>query len=242
MAIAKYYGLDIGGKHTFDDWGLIMTSYYMPEPEPKISRLELPFSSGTIDLTDATGVTPYNDRDGLEFVFLLRDGNAETFASKVQEIAMHLHGKYLKMIPDHDESYYYMVRLSVDSKKTNPRRSEIVLKGVSDPFKYDVLASNEPWEWDSFNFVTGVIQDTSDINVNGTKAITIRAGGVPTCPEFYVSKIETSLSVTFNGVTYNFSNGTGNYRFPQLRVSDSNTTLTFTGKGKVSVSYRGRFL
>lgn len=240
--LSNIHGLTIGDKHTYDDFGLIMTSYYMPEPEPKIERIDLPFSSGTIDLTDSTGVTPYNDRQGLEFVFEMLDGTRQLFASKVQEIAMYLHGKSLKLIPDHDLSYYYMVRLSVDPKKTNPKTSTITLKGIADPFKYNTLASNEPWKWSPFNFVTGVIQDTSDITVSGTKSVTVIAGGVPTCPEFFVSLINTNLSVTYEGKEYKFANGTGKYRFPQLRVSDSNATLVFKGSGKVSIAYRGRYL
>lgn len=237
------YGMTIGDKHTYDDFGLILTDYYMPEPEPKIERIDLPFSSGTIDLTDSTGVTPYDDRKNLEFKFQVIDGTRERFASLVQRLSMHLHGKYLKMIPDHELSYYYMVRLSVDSVKTNPRTSTIVLKGVADPFKYDSVASNEPWLWDPFNFETGVIQDTSDITVNGTKTVHIRAGGVPTCPEFFVSNINTTLSVTFEGTEYKFANGANrNYRFPQIRISSENADLIFRGNGKVSVSYRGRFL
>lgn len=240
--LENLHGLTIGDKHTFDDFGLIMTSFYMPEPEPKIERIDLPFSSGTIDLTDATGITPYNDRTGIEIVFEMLDGSRETFASKVQQLSMFLHGKSLKMIPDHDQSYYFMVRLSVVPKKTNPKTSTITLKGIADPFKYDTIASNEPWKWDSFNFVNGVIQDTSDLTVNGTKNVTISAGGIPTCPEFYVSNINTTLSVTYEGTEYKFTNGIGNYRFPQLRISDTTATLTLKGNGKVSISYRGRYL
>lgn len=238
----KEYGLLIGDKHTVRDFGLMMTSYYMPEPETKIQKIDLPFSSGSIDLTDATGVTPYNDRTGLEFVFLMRDGGAEQFAQRVQELSMYLHGKPMKLIPDHEEGYYYIVRLNVDPKKTNVRTSEIVITGVADPFKYNILASNEPWEWDSFNFVNGVIQDTSDITVSGTKTISVMAGGVPTCPQFYVSLISGSLSVTYKDIEYKFSNGVGNYKFPQITISDTDTDLTFKGNGKVSIIYRGRFL
>ncbi|MBQ0141762.1 MAG: hypothetical protein KBT06_03005, partial [Prevotellaceae bacterium] len=232
----------LNGKHTARDYNLFLYSYYMPEPEPKVERVDLPFSSGSIDLTEATGIVPYKDREGLEFKFILKDGNAENFANIVQSLSMFLHGKYLKMIVDHDTSYYYMVRLNVDPKKTNARNSEIVLTGVADPFKYNLLASNEPWEWNPFSFVSGVIQDTSDITVNGEKEIEVMAGGIPTCPEFYVSKIETTLSVVFDDITYKFASGAGSYRFPQIRISGDDAVIKFVGKGKVSLAYRGRFL
>lgn len=58
----------LNGKHTFNDYGLYMESYYIPEPTTKLELVDLPFSSGSIDLTEATGTIPYNDRTGLEFI------------------------------------------------------------------------------------------------------------------------------------------------------------------------------
>lgn len=229
-------------KRTFEDFGLKMLSFYIPEPAPKLNKIDLPFSSGSVDLTDALGETPYNDRDGLNFEFKLYDGSYERWEYAKSQLAMFLHGKRLKMIVDSDLGYYYVVRLEVDSTKSNKYNSTIVLKGSSDPFKYDLIASNDPWKWDSFNFFTGIIQDTSDITVAGTRDVNIIAGAMATCPEFYVSKIDTVLYVEFEGKEYEFNKGIGKYRFPQIKISGKDATLKINGYGKVSIAYRGRYL
>lgn len=230
-------------RHTEKDFGLRMLSFYIPEPETKVVTVDLPFSSGAIDLTDANGVTPYADRKGLNFEFKVYDGDYVHWEMKKSEIASFLHGRKLKMVPDSDPAYYYNVRLQVDSNKSNKVNSTIVLTGTAEPFKYSLQASNEPWKWDPFNFETGIIRETtSDITVTREATVTIFAGNVPTCPEFYVSRIDTTLSVIYGGNTYKFANGPGKYRFPQIRVSGDEEELRLEGNGKVSVSYRGRYL
>lgn len=240
-------GITIGDKHTYNDFNLLMSSYYIPEPEPKVQKIDIPFSSGSIDVTDITGVTPYNDRDGLEFVFGLKDGSHEAWAIAVRNISMYLHGQKMKMILDYDPQYYYMVRLQVNPEKTSRTTGQITLSGSAEPFKYALLASNEPWKWDPFSFVDGhITETTSDITVSGTKNITIYAGGVLTSPTFYVYE-STNLTVTFDDTVYkldkpNTAKAYEVYRFPQLKVGNTDSILTFNGVGKVSVEYRGRFL
>lgn len=230
----------LNGKHTYDDYDLVMTSLYIPEPEPKVQRIDLPFASGTVDLTDATGETPYNDREGLQFEFGLVDGNAENWATAIQNISMFVHGKAIKVIPDHDKSYYYLARLSVDTQKSNKTISSIVLKGTADPFKYDVIASNEPWKWSPFRFPDGIIQNTNDIRVDGDTTFHINAGGVLTSPAFIVSKTE-GLGIRYGNKILSMPK-TGRYQFPQIKVGTNSETITFTGNGIVSIEYRGRYL
>lgn len=220
-----------------------MTKYYIPMPTTKVEKVDVPFSSGSIDISEITGEPQYNDRTGLSFEFLYYDGDYSRWVAMIQRLALHLHGKKLKMIPDNDKSYYYMVRLEIDPQKTKQISSKVVLTGTAEPFKYEMVASNQPWEWDTLDFVNGVIQeDMSNVTVTGSKTVTIRAGGVPTCPEFYVSSITGSLKVTINNVDYKFNKGIGLYRFPALKIGDEDTSLVFTGTGNISISYRGRHL
>lgn len=232
-------------KNTLDDFGLILTELYIPEPEPKVNKINIPFASGSIDVTDATGTTPYNDREGLTFKFLLQDGTPQNWSKVIRDLSMYLHGQKMKMVTEYEPTFYYLVRLSVDTVKSNKTYSEVVLKGSADPFKYSMVASNEPWKWDPFSFPDGVIQDTSDLVVSGSKTITIFAGGVEISPTFYVYT-SNNLKVTFEGKTYNLTKTSTKayevYRFPQLKIGSDNATLTFTGTGRVSVEYRGRYL
>ena len=241
-ATFKYYK-----KNTYLDFGLVMTDLYIPMPKPKRSVIDIPFASGSIDITDATGVTPYEDREGLKFEFFLNDKSPELWSIAIQKLSMYLHGRKLKMKTEYDPQYYYVVRLNVDPTKSNQKSSKIVLTGTAEPFKYSLIASNEPWHWDPFSFIDGEIKETTaDISVNGSKTIPVYAGGIMTSPTFYVYSSQ-NLKVVFEDTQYDLSKSNPSkayevYRFPQIRVGDEDVNLTFTGTGVVSVEYRGRFL
>ena len=223
-----------------------MTKLYIPYPEPKVHKIDIPHSSGSVDVTEATGNVNYSDREGLELEFKVYCKSYAQWKTLLQSIAAHIHGKKLKMICDDDLDHYYMVRLELDSSRSNNVMSTVVLTGTAEPFKYSLLASNEPWLWDNFNFITGEIHFVDDVIVNGTAKVTVDGGGVPTSPTFYVYESQ-NLKVIFNDTEfelkkYNPAKAYEVYRFPQIKVADEDVEFTFTGKGKVSIEYRGRFL
>lgn len=218
---------------------------YIPFPKPKIHKIDIPHASGIVDITEATGNVNYSDREGLQLEFIAYCKTYAEWKILLQNIAAYLHGKKLKMICDDDLDHYYMVRLELDSSRTNNIYSKIVLKGSADPFKYAMQASNEPWLWDTFNFRTGEIHYIDDIIVDGTAKVTVNGGGVPTSPTFYVYN-SINLAVIYDDVTYPLPKNSVKayevYRFPQIKVADEEVEFTFTGKGKVSIEYRGRYL
>lgn len=221
-----------------------MISFYIPEPEPKIQTVDLPFSNGSVDLTEATGLTPYKDRVGINFEFKYF-GDMINWSLMIHNLANFMHGKKLLMISDNEPGYYYVVRLEIDSKKTNKKMNTIVLSGSAEPFKYSIVASHEPWLWDPFSFVSGHIVNTSDIVVDGTTTVEFEAGGMVTSPTFIVTQAGAGLAVVYNTnpprnlpMSY-----TGTYRFPQIKVGGENaSTITLVGQGMVSIAYRSKFL
>lgn len=124
--------------------------------------------------------------------------------------------KKVKMVLDDEPEHYYMVRLNLDGQKTNPVYGEIMLSGTADPFKYDHVASNEPWKWDPFNFCTGVIRNLGDQIITSTnRTITILGAGIDNPPVFIVSEAD-NLKLTHEGRTYTLK--IGRNRFPAVRV------------------------
>lgn len=223
-----------------------MTKLYIPYPKPKVHKIDIPHSSGSVDVTEATGNVNYSDREGLELEFKAYCKSYAEWKVLLQKIAAHIHGQKLKMICDDDKDHYYVVRLELDSTRSNNINSTVVLSGTAEPFKYALLASNEPWLWDPFNFYTGEITYIDDIIVDGSAKIKVDGGGVPTSPTFYVYDSQ-NLKVIFNDTTYDLSKPNPSkayevYRFPQIKVADEDVEFTFTGRGKVSVEYRGRYL
>ena len=144
------------------------------------------------------------------------------------------------MVLDDEPDHYYMVRLSLDSQKTNPVFSEVVLSGTAEPFKYDLLSSGEPWRWDPFSFRTGVIRTIEEqVISSANRTITILGAGIDNPPVFIVTQA-SNLKLTHEGRTYILK--VGRNRFPAVRVGEQNVTLTFSGTGRLTVEYRGRYL
>lgn len=234
------FGLTIDGTHT-SEYGLRLLSMYIPQPAPKTNFISIPGASGSIDLSEITGQVNYENRSGVEFVFTLMDGSYETWANVTTQLAMRLHGKRLKVIPDNDLNYYYMCRLTVDSKKSNRVMSTVTLSGTAEPFKYDLQASDEEWLWDPFSFESGIIRELSAVVIdNVNKNVLILGGGKPAVPEFIVTQT-VNLTLVHSGKTYNMPMP-GTYRFPAVKIGEADVTLVFTGTGRMSIRYRGSYL
>lgn len=227
--------------HTGKDWGLKLISVYIPMPQPKTQLVDIPGGDGSIDLTEVnTGRPAYKDRSGLELTFDLMDGSYKVWFTKYSQFAESVHGRKVKMILDDEPDHYYMVRLEIDGEKTNSVYGQITLKGTAEPFKYDLQSSGEPWLWDSFNFQTGVIRTLKDIIINSTnRTVKILGAGIDTPPVFVVTQAD-NLKLTHGGRTYTLK--VGRNRFPAVRVGKQDVTLAFSGTGKMTVEYRGRYL
>lgn len=226
--------------HTERDWGLKLLSIYIPMPEPKRQLIDIPGGDGNIDLTEINGRPAYNDRAGLELVFDIMDGNYKNWFLKYSEFAKEIHGKKIKMVLDDEPEHYYLVRLNLDGQKSNQVFGTLTLSGTADPFKYDHISSNEPWKWDPFNFCTGVIRNLMNLVISDTNnTITILGAGIDNSPVFIVSEAD-NLKLTHLGRTYILK--VGRNRFPAVRVGEQDVALKFSGNGKLSIEYRGRYL
>lgn len=232
------FGITIDGVHT-STLGLRMTDITIPQPEPKTNMISIPGASAGVDLTEVTGQINYENREGITFAFVLRNG-FEEWDAVVTKIAMMVHGKRCKVIVDHDLGHYYSCRLTVDFQKTKKAVGTITISGTADPFKYDVQASDEEWKWDTFNFEYGAIRNLKNLSISNGDTVTIHGAGKAQVPEFIVAKTN-NLTVVHNNRAYNMYVA-GTYRFPSIQVADTDVALKFTGSGTLTIRYRGAYL
>ena len=168
-----YHSITIGDKNTWDDWHLIPSSrpVFNP-PAVKTRYLDVPGANGSLDLTGSlTGYPVYQNREG-SFEFYVDNEHApwhEIYSS----VMSYLHGQKMNAILEDDPEYYYQGRFSVDSWKSQKDNSMITINYNVSPYKWAVKSSIEPWLWDPFSFVSGVI--TSGI----FSGITVSSGGTP---------------------------------------------------------------
>lgn len=231
----KEVNVRIGEKKTFLDWGLMVSSITIGFPETKSNLVDIPAADGSIDLTEALGDIAYKNRH-LEFVFDAL-GGYENWHGLCTEIANYLHGKKMKIILDTDPGYYYIGRLELDTTKSDDVLHEIVLSGDVEPYKYEVQSSMEPWKWDTFSFKTGVIRNYKNLQVSGSRTVTIMGMRKPIVPTIISN---AAMTVTFDGKTFGVK--AGEQKLYRLIIREGENQLTFQGNGAISIDYRGGIL
>lgn len=226
-------GVTIGEKHSYDDWGLILSSKTISPPVPKTNNVSVPLMDGTIDLTEIlTEDIKYEDRN-LKFTFSVVD-KRKSWAEKISEIENYIQGKRMKIVCDDDPAFYYIGRVSVDNWNSDSRVGRLVVNCTVEPFKYDILSSAVDWEWDIFDFDQGIINETGELIVDGTRTITLICRRKRMFPIFTAS---AAMTVKFDGVTYNLPAGSN--KIYDIFLCEGKNELMFTGNGTVSIDYIG---
>lgn len=231
-------GVTFGTKHSYRDWGLLLKSRpVISPPSPKTVYVDIPGSDGIIDLTESlTGDVKFDNRT-ITCEFVVLDAR-NRWSDIYSEIMDYLHGQRMKVRLDEDPTYYYEGRLQVNEWKSDKVTSTITIEGDVEPYKMEMFSSLEDWEWDSFNFETGIIRDYKEIRVDESLTFMIEGRRKSVVPSFtVVSDDGSGLQVRFNGTTYDLPDGTS--RVLNIVIKNGTNTLYFTGNGTVSIDYRG---
>ena len=232
----KSSGFKTRHTHSWEDWFLIPSSRpVIVTPAVRTKSIEIPGLQGTLDLTETlTGYPLYNSRTG-SLNFIVDNGHVN-WAYEQQRLAQELHGKRLKMILLDDMEFYYEGRFTLNEWKSEAQNSSIVINYELNPFKHPVVDMDDDWLWDPFNFETGVIRRIHNVVVSGLRVIVcpngVERGIYPriTC--------SSAMTVSYAGKTYNLPAGVSQ----QIELGIGDTSMTFTGNGTVSMSYRGGYL
>jgi len=223
-------GVTFGDKHSFDDFGIYLTSKTINPPEPQTNTISVPLRDGSIDLTESlTNDVKYNDRK-IDMTFSVVHP-MEQWSDKVSEIENYLHGKRMKVVFDDDANYYYIGRLKVNEWSSQKSIGKLVIECVADPYKYDI---QDDWLWDSFDFENGYISESENIPVSGSTTVVIVGKRKKTYPTITAS---SAMSVAYNGATYNLTEGIN--KLYDMILDEGENTLTFSGSGSVLIEYTG---
>lgn len=224
--------------HTYDDMGLyIQNTDYIGEPQQVRNLVYIPGRNGYLDLSKTNdGRIIYSSRP--ISVELGGFRNKHHWDSVISDFRNNINGRICKFIFDNDQGFYWRGRTSIKEFASKLSLGTFRLEmSEAEPYKYSIQTSADPWKWDPFNFETGIITYVDAITINGTKAVIIPHGYMPVCPEFIVSNKTGTLTVVYDGTTYELSSGRN--KIPSIMVAgDDDVTLTFTGNAKVEIVYR----
>lgn len=209
-------GVKFGDKHTFDDWGLVLTEKSIGLPEPKTSGVEISGADGEVDTSEVlSGEIKFSNRP-LTFKLTLTD-EYEDFNDKVTQIANYLHGRKMRIILDEDDLHYYYGRCTINEWLTDRRIGQIAINCNCEPYKYDL---NE-------TIIAATVSGTTKVNVYGKRKTV--------CP---IITVEGSVSLSINGESVPLRADREN-EVLDFYIREGNNTLTFTGNGTIELSYRG---
>lgn len=219
--------------NTYKDFKLFVLSFNVGEAEPKESIVELPNSNKILDFSESLlGDISYKRRPiSIELNGRKKDKDYLDVYSKIQNL---IHGKYLKVISSKEPNFYWYGRVKVKEYDPNLIIQKITIEVNVEPYKYDWNSSNEEWEWDSFSFENGIINDCKDINVDGETIVSIIGRRLHVIPIITVSE---QMKVIYNKIEYSLEKGSNEVL--NIEILPGENKLKFVGKGTVNIDYRG---
>lgn len=233
-------GITFGEKHSFQDWGLKLKGVSIGIPKAKTEYVSVPGMNGDLDLTEAqNGGVKYEMRE-LKFTFGVRNCSYEKWSTLVSQVASDIQGAEKRIILDTDKDYCYVGRCQVDTTKSNDVTAEIVVTCTCEPYKISVFSSDEPWKWDTFNFINGVIRGTSDITIDAasTWQKIVLVGWIYNETLRIVSNAD--MKIKYRNSYYSIYAGE-NIMYDMVLYNGTNE-LYFQGTGKVTLIHRGGML
>lgn len=131
-------GVKIGNKHTYWDWGLMLTKPpAISSPEPKMHYVDIPGAHGAMDLTEAlTGKVQFKNRK-IELEFITMAGR-EDWSAIYSDILSALHGQMKEIMLDDDPMHYYKGRVTVGDPVRDKKHVTLKMTAEVEPFKKSI--------------------------------------------------------------------------------------------------------
>lgn len=121
-------------KHSYTDFGVILTEQNIGIPLPKIYTVDIEGMDGNLDLSESFGEVKYNNRT-LKFTFESIEKITD-WQARMKDISSFLHGQKMKISIWSDPDFYYIGRCSIDEYNSSGRLGKIVISCDCEPFKY----------------------------------------------------------------------------------------------------------
>lgn len=209
-------GILFGNKHTYDDWGLVITDKLLGLPTPKESSVDVDGADGDIDTSEVlSGEIKFGKRK-LQFEFTMTTPYNE-YNELVTEISNYLHGKKLKIILDEDDEYYYLGRCNINQWTSDKRIGKIVIVCNCEPYKYTLRPL------------------ITTASINGKTYVKILGKRMTVTPTIEVSN---NMNVIVDGISVPLQ-ANKQYEIFDLFIKEGLNTLVFEGNGEVKITYTG---
>lgn len=204
--------------HSFRDFSLVLSKKTISTPEIKSMTVEFDGMDGALDLTDYFGEPKYKNRK-LTFEFTTLNVEYKNFDSLFSKIQNAIHGKFMKIVIDSDDTFYYIGRVSVNEWKSDKNVGKVVVECDCEPFKCKKYKT--------------VIMET----INGKRdliLLNLRKSVVP------VFKSTGTLQIMFENKIYSID--VGEYTLDDVVFVQGKNLLTVEGNATLTIEYQERGL
>ncbi len=222
-------GVHFGSRHSWTDWGLVLTERELGLPEVQTTCLEVPGRDGLLDLTESlTGGVVYGNRS-LKFTFTTTEQlSGMRWYTLLGQIAAALHGQEVEILQDADADWFYVGRCSLDSFHTRRGASTIVITCSCQPYRQAVSSTAV----EDITDLPGGVLGTQTLEVDGTAELHLVSYSAPACPVITCSEA-MGLFVAEEG--FWLEAGENHLTAPVLPLGES--TLTLVGNGTVTIQW-----
>ena len=203
-------GIRFGSKHSWNDYGLVLTSKDIQSPSVKTMTVDITGGDGVLDFTDYFNEPKFNNRQ-LTFVFSKGCSKTEhkTLWSQIQN---DLAGQKVSIIDDEDPDFHFTGRITVAYTRE---------KNIT---KVTFTCDCEPYKLKNVNTVVSGTGSGDYVLSNLRKKV------VPTIT------VTESTTIVFGRTTKTIS--AGSWVVPEYQLDVGDNIFTVTTEGDVTFTYR----
>lgn len=218
--------------NSYKDLGLILSKVLIKPPKIKEKKIKVPCSDKDLDLTEFSGQIHYENRI-IKMVFFI-SGVKKSWPAVFSDVSNKLHGRRMSVILPDDQSFVWTGRVHIRENDKKLSIGEIEVELDAEPYKMCKYSSLEEVEWDSFDLDAGVMQRLKDIEVSGTKKVTVIGYRKRVVPVFIVAG---TISITVGDITWELTRERN--KILDISIVEGVNEFTFSGQGVVSIEFRG---
>lgn len=228
------FGITFDGKHSFKDFGLLVVSRDIGNPNKIKVKERVPYSNQIYDFSGIYGDQEYDERR-LTYVFNVKDYNKIHLDNKKTEVlnwVMQSNQK-VKLIDDNIPGYHFLAEVE-DAPNFEELRfnGNITITFTANSHKISELEEGNDI-WDSFNFLLDYAQVT-EFDVSGTSDVTLYNPGTKIA--YPIINASVPVEITKNGVVYGIPSGES--QSLDFSLSPGENKLKITGTGTISFHFR----
>ena len=209
-------GLMIDGTDLLEDYGYDIESITIrTAPAPKTKYIDITGRDGSLDYTEQDGYVRY--KDGTMVIKVSKQTDMDEHYQQMAVLKRLCHGRKRKIILPYDPEYYLIGRISL--KESYDYWSSAELTITYEPYRYKIKPT------------------VREKQISGSAELVCRNLGMTVIPTINCS---AAMTINFNGKTYSLTEG--NNTIDDIVFTAGDNQLTFSGTGKVTVTYQEGWL